>query len=269
MYEYMRLRNYSPRTIKSYICSLAAVSKDLGKSPDLISTEELKSYLFGKIEHDGLSPTSINHTISAFKILVKDVLGREWDPVKIRRPKKSKPIPIVFSREEIVRILESLKNKKHYCLIALTYSSGLRLSEVVTLKPEDLDSDRMQIRVRSGKGKKGRYTVLPEVLLGKLREYYRIYRPVEYLFEGQKKGSPYSHTSAQTVLRKALKTVKITKQASFHTLRHSFATHLLEQGVNVRVIQELLGHRSLNTTTVYLHVCRFEPSHIQSPLDRL
>jgi site-specific recombinase XerD len=92
---------------------------------------------------------------------------------------------------------------------------------------------------------------------------------VEYLFEGQKKGSPYSHTSAQTVLRKALKTVKITKQASFHTLRHSFATHLLEQGVNVRVIQELLGHRSLNTTTVYLHVCRFEPSHIQSPLDRL
>ena len=199
MYEYMRLRNYSPRTIKSYICSLAAISKDLGKSPDLISTEELKSYLFGKIEHDGLSPTSINHTISAFKILVKDVLGREWDPVKIRRPKKSKPIPIVFSREEIVRILESLKNKKHYCLIALTYSSGLRLSEVVTLKPEDLDSDRMQIRVRSGKGKKGRYTVLPEVLLGKLREYYRIYRPVEYLFEGQKKVSPQPYQRADSV----------------------------------------------------------------------
>lgn len=269
MYEAMRLRNYSDRTIKSYLSCISLASRNLSKSPDLISSEELKGYLLKRIDDEGLSPSSTNLIISAFRILTKEVLGRDWEQLKIRRPKKPKPIPVVFSKEEIGRILGVLKNRKHYCLVALTYGSGLRLSEVVQLRPDDLDSDRMQIRVRSGKGNKGRYTLLPRELLGKLRDYYRAYRPKEFLFEGRFAGKPYSFTSAQTVLRNALVKAHITKDASFHTLRHSFATHLLESGVNVRMIQELLGHRSLQTTTVYLHVCKFEPSLIESPLDRL
>lgn len=269
MYEEMRVRNYSPSTIRAYVGLVASVSKDFCKSPDLISTQELKDYLFKKVTQDQLSPSSINQTISAFKILFRDVLGREWDPVKIRRPRRAKQLPVVFSKEEIILILASLKNRKHYCLIALTYATGLRVNEVVNLKPADLDSNRMQIRVRSGKGNKDRYTLLPAGLLEKLREYYRYYRPKEFLFEGQQKGVPYSVKSAQTVLKTALKNTGITKQASFHTLRHSFATHLLEQGTNIRIIQDLLGHRSLKTTSVYLHVCRLEPSQIKSPLDNL
>jgi site-specific recombinase XerD len=269
MYEEMVYRNYSPRSIKTYIGLVSVVSKHFGKSPDSISISELKNYLFTRIEQDRLSVSSINQTISAFKILFKDVLGREWDPVRIKRPRLPKLLPSVFSKEEISHILNSIRNRKHYCLIALTYASGLRLGEVISLKPCDIDSDRMQLKVRGGKGYKDRYTLLPVQLLEKLREYFRYYRPVTYLFEGQKPGRPYSATSAQSVLKKAMECAGITKHASFHTLRHSFATHLLEQGTNVRIIQELLGHRSLKTTTVYLHICNPDPALIRSPLDAL
>lgn len=197
------------------------------------------------------------------------MLGNDWDPTKVKRPKTPKTLPVVFSKEEIAAILASLKNRKHYCLVALTYAAGLRLDEVVKLKPADLDSSRMQIRVSSGKGNKDRYTVLPAGLLEQLRVYYRTYRPQIYLFEGMKSGQPYSPRSAQHVLKKALKSTGITKEASFHTLRHSFATHLMEQGTSVRIIQDLLGHRSLRTTSVYLHVCRVDSSQLTSPLDTL
>ena len=269
MLEEMRVRNYSPRTITAYINMVATMSKHFGKSPDLITSVELKEYLFQKVSLDQLSPSTINQLISAFKILQVDVLGNEWDPLKIRRPKTPKTLPVVFSKEEIAAILARLKNRKHHCLIALTYAAGLRLNEVVHLKPSDLDSKRMQIRVRAGKGNKDRYTLLPAGLLVQLREYYRFYRPETYLFEGQLKGHPYSTRSAQTVFKKALKASDIAKPASFHTLRHSFATHLMEQGTSVRIIQDLLGHRSLKTTSVYLHVCQFDPSTIKSPLDML
>lgn len=269
MYEEMVYRNYSPRSIKTYISLVSVVSKHFGKSPDLVSIAELKDYLFSRIEKDKLSASSLNQTISAFKILFKDVLGREWDPVRIKRPRRPKILPSVFSKEEVSLILKSIRNRKHYCLIALTYASGLRLGEVISLKPCDIDSDRMQLKVRGGKGYKDRYTLLPQQLLEKLREYFKSYRPVTYLFEGQIPGVPYSATSAQSVLKKALKSAGITKDASFHTLRHSFATHLLEQGTNVRIIQELLGHRSLKTTTVYLHISNLTPAQIKSPLEEL
>lgn len=269
MYEEMVYRNYSPRSVKTYIGLVSIVSKHFGKSPDLISIAELKHYLFNRIDQNMLSVSSVNQTISAFKILFKDVLGRDWDPVRIKRPRRPKLLPVVFSNEEISHLLGSIRNRKHYCLIALAYASGLRLSEVISLKPCDIDSDRMQLKVRGGKGSKDRYTLLPAVLLEKLREYFRSYRPVTYLFEGQKPGRPYSAKSGQCVLKKAMESAGITKKASFHTLRHSFATHLLEQGTNVRIIQELLGHRSLKTTTVYLHVCNLDPVQIKSPLDAL
>jgi integrase/recombinase XerD len=269
MYEEMVYRNYSPRSIKTYISLVSVVSKHFGKSPDLVSIAELKDYLFNRIEKDRLSVSGLNQTISAFKILFKDVLGREWDPVRIKRPRRPKLLPSVFSKEEVTQILKSIRNRKHYCLIALTYASGLRMGEVIGLKPCDIDSHRMQLKVRGGKGYKDRYTLLPRLLLEKLREYYKIYRPVTYLFEGLTPGMPYSETSARCILKKAMKKAGIKKQACFHTLRHSFATHLLEQGTNVRIIQELLGHRSLKTTTVYLHISNLTPAQIKSPLEEL
>jgi integrase/recombinase XerD len=269
MYEEMVYRNYSPRSIKTYISLVSVVSKHFGKSPDLISIAELKDYLFSRIEKDKLSASSLNQTISAFKILFRDVLGRDWDPVRIKRPRRPKILPTVFSKEEVSLILKSIRNRKHYCLIALTYASGLRLGEVISLKPCDIDSNRMQLKVRGGKGYKDRYTLLPQQLLEKLREYFKSYRPVTYLFEGQIPGVPYSATSARCILKKAMKKAGIIKHACFHTLRHSFATHLLEQGTNVRIIQELLGHRSLKTTTVYLHISKLTPAQIKSPLDEL
>ncbi|SMD42342.1 Site-specific recombinase XerD [Aquiflexum balticum DSM 16537] len=269
MYEEMSYRHYSPRSIKTYLSLVSVVSAHFGKSPDLISIPELKDYLFKRISLDGLSVSSINQTISAFKILFKDVLERDWDTIRIKRPRRPKLLPVVFSKEEVSHILKSIRNRKHYCLIALTYASGLRLGEVISLKPGDIDSDRMQLKVRGGKGYKDRYTLLPHKLLVQLRDYFKSYRPVTYLFEGQVPGKPYSEKSAQSVLKKAMECAGITKHASFHTLRHSFATHLLEQGTNVRIIQELLGHRSLKTTTVYLHICNLDPALIKSPLDEL
>lgn len=269
MLEEMRVRNYSPRTVSTYISLVAAMSRQLGKSPHLISSAELKDYLFQKVSQDQLSPSAINQIISAFKILHSDVLGLSWDSFQIKRPKRPKTLPLVFSKEEITASLASLKNRKHYCLIALAYAAGLRLNEVVHLKPADLDSSRMQIRISSGKGNKDRYTLFPVGLLDQLRSYYRFYRPKTFLFEGLAPGQPYSPRSAQAVLKKALKSAGISKDASFHTLRHSFATHLMEQGTSIRIIQDLLGHQSLKTTSVYLHVCKFEPAQIKSPLDTL
>lgn len=269
MLQEMRVRNYSPRTITTYISLVAAMARHFGKSPDLISSAELKDYLFEKVAQDQVSPSAINQIISAFRILQVDVLGCDWDPVKIRRPKVPKALPLVFSKQEITAILASLKNRKHYCLIALAYAAGLRLNEVVHLKPADLDSSRMQIRISAGKGNKDRYTLFPAGLLDQLRDYYRFYRPKTFLFEGMVPGQPYSCRSAQMIVKKALKSTGIAKKASFHTLRHSFATHLMEQGTSVRIIQDLLGHRSLKTTSVYLHVCKFEPAQILSPLDTL
>lgn len=144
MYEEMRYRNYSPRSIKTYLGLVSVVPKHFGKSPEHISIAEIKDYLFGRIEQDRLSASGVNQAISAFKILFKDVLGRDWDPVRIKRPRRPGTLPVVFSKEEISLILSRIRNRKHYCLIALTYASGLRLSEVTSLKPCDIDSDRMQ-----------------------------------------------------------------------------------------------------------------------------
>jgi integrase/recombinase XerD len=269
MYQEMQIRNYSPRSIENYISQVASVSCHFGKSPDQVSIAELKEYLFYKVDTKNLSASSVNQTISAFKILFRDVLGRDWDPVKIKRPRRPKPLPVVFSKEEMSLLLDRIINRKHYCLVALTYGSGLRLGEVTGLKFGDIDSDRMQLRVRAGKGNKDRYTLLSMDLLEKLREYYRYYRPKTYLFEGRAAGKAYSKKSVQDLFKKILLESGIKKEATFHTLRHTFATHLLEQGTNIRVIQELLGHRSLRTTSVYLHVTNFDPSKIKSPLDGL
>ena len=165
-------------------------------------------------------------------------------------------------------MIETTRNLKHRAILAVIYSAGLRISEFISLRPSDIDSDRKQIRVL-GKGNKYRYTLLSENTLDMLRMYWRAYKPAKYLFEGHIKGQPVSQSTIQQVFRHACKKTGINKPASVHSLRHSFATHLLESGVNLKIIQSLLGHSSLRTTSIYLHVTRFDPSSVKSPFDEI
>lgn len=235
---------------------------------DEISIDQVKDFLQYSIETKKVSVSFINQVISAVKILQHDILGKSWESIRIKRPRMDKRLPVVLSKEEVKSMIETTRNLKHRSILALTYSAGLRISEVISLKPSDIDSDRKQIRV-FGKGNKYRYTLLSENTLAMLRAYWRAYRPVRYLFEGQKKGQPISRETIHKVFKESCKRTGIKKQATVHSLRHSFATHLLESGVNLKIIQGLLGHSSLRTTSIYLHVTRFDPASVKSPFDEI
>lgn len=235
---------------------------------DEISIDQVKDFLQYSIETKKVSVSFINQVISAVKILQHDILGKSWESIRIKRPRMDKRLPVVLSKEEVKSMIETTRNLKRRSILALTYSAGLRISEVISLKPSDIDSDRKQIRV-FGKGNKYRYTLLSENTLAMLRAYWRAYRPVRYLFEGQKKGQPISRETIHKVFKESCKRTGIKKQATVHSLRHSFATHLLESGVNLKIIQGLLGHSSLRTTSIYLHVTRFDPASVKSPFDEI
>jgi site-specific recombinase XerD len=269
MLQFMQLRNYSKRTINTYLSCIYCLSEYTSKAAENISREEVKEYLYHLIQSRKVSTSIINQIISAYKVLVTGVLEREWTPIKLPRPRIEKKLPVVFSKEEVLRIIDHTINLKHRSIIVLAYSSGLRLDEVRQVKLTDIDSSRMQIRVSKGKGNKTRYTLLSKQVLELLREYWRYYRPKYYLFEGRQKGEPMSQRTIQELFHQRMKAGGINKPASFHTLRHSFATHLLEQGVNLRIIQTLLGHASIRTTTIYTHLQNFDPSSIASPFDSL
>jgi len=269
MLREMHLRHYSPRTIENYIQALVHLSKYYNQSPSDLTTEQIKDYLHYLIEVKHASRAVINHIISALKLLWEDVLGRMWVDMQIKRPRTSKELPVVFSKEEISKLLSMPCNLKHRTCLSLGYSAGLRISELSHLMPEDIDRSRMQIRVYHGKGSKTRYVPLSKKILGLLDEYVHRYSTEKYLFEGLKKGHPMATTSLGVIFRKALEKAAIQKKATFHTLRHSYATHLLEQGVNLKVIQQLLGHSSLRTTSIYFHVQDVSKLHIKSPFDTL
>ena len=186
----------------------------------------------------------------------------------IDRPKKEKTLPVVLSEEEILLILRSVSNLKHKAILMVIYSAGLRISECINLKIKDIDSNRMQIRVEQSKGKKDRYTLLSTKTLLILRDYFKEYRPKEFLFEGQD-GGCYSTRSIQNIFRDAVEKAKINKKVTVHSLRHSFATHLLENGTNLRYIQSLLGHSNSKTTEIYTHVTTKGFEQLKSPLDNL
>lgn len=264
----MQTRNYSPRSITTYIHMLRSLEEYHNTSVDEISIDQVKDFLQYSIETRKVSVSYINQVISAVKILQQDVLGKQWESIKIKRPRRVKKLPVVLSKEEVRSMIATTRNLKHRVIIAVIYSAGLRISELISLRPSDIDSDRKQIRV-IGKGNKYRYTLLSENALDMLRIYWRAYRPVQYLFEGHKKGQPVSRSTIRIVFRNAVKKTGINKQATVHSLRHSFATHLLESGVNLKIIQTLLGHSSLRTTSIYLHVTRFDPASIKSPFDEI
>ena len=264
----MQTRNYSPRSIDTYMRQLNALEEYHDASIDEISIDQIKDFLQYSIGTKSLSVSYINQVISAVKILQKDVLGKEWESIRIKRPRRVKKLPVVLSKEEVKSLIETTRNLKHRTIIAVIYSAGLRISELTSLRPSDIDSDRKQIRVL-GKGNKYRYTLLSENTLTMLRVYWRAYKPKQYLFEGQRQGEPISTETIQVVFKRACRKAGINKPASVHSLRHSFATHLLESGVNLKIIQSLLGHSSLRTTSIYLHVTKFDPASIRSPFDEI
>ena len=264
----MQTRNYSRRSIDTYLHLLCDLEKYFDCSVDEVSVDQVKDFLQYSIAERNLSVSYINQVISAVKILQKDVLGKEWESIRIKRPRRIKKLPVVLSKEEVKSMIETTRNLKHKAILAVIYSAGLRISELINLRPADIDSDRKQIKVL-GKGNKYRYTLLSENILDMLRIYWRAYKPERFLFEGQKPGQPISRETIHVVFKHACKKNGINKSASVHSLRHSFATHLLESGVNLKVIQSLLGHSSLRTTSIYLHVTKLDPATIRSPFDEI
>ena len=250
---------------------LIGLSKHFNQSPDQISPLQLKEYLYHCKEKRVLSSSTINQTISAVKILWLDVLGKKWDEqLKIKRPRKELPIPDILSKDEILQMIEVTPNFKHKAIIALLYSSGIRGGEQINLHLRDIDSKRMILRINLGKGNKSRDTLLAKNTLCLLRQYYRFIhpKPIKFVFEaGGSPGQPYSASSIIKIVKRAADKAGIKKQVYPHSLRQAFATHMLDQGANLKLIQKLLGHTSMRSTMVYLHLAAIDPS-VKSPFDQ-
>ncbi|MCC6412760.1 MAG: site-specific integrase [Saprospiraceae bacterium] len=254
MLEYMQLKHYSPRTIKSYVNIVAAYARHIGKSPELSDWEEVRSYLLHLLNDRHCSVSHLSQANSAFKVFFVYVLGWPEAGYQVPRPRRVRTLPSVMSVEEVQRLIRSLPNIKHRTLLQVLYGTGLRVSEVVALRVADIDSGRGLLAIRQAKGFKDRYVPLSPTLLDSLREYWRIYRPTEFLFESSMTGGPLSIRTAQAIFQNAKVAAGISKKASPHTLRHSYATHLLEAGADLLSIKQQLGHRNISTTTVYLHL---------------
>lgn len=237
------------------------------KKNNKLSARFIEAFNYDFIVKKGKSISYQNQAINAIKKYL-DYKNIAIEELNIKRPQKEKQLPNVLSLQEVKLLLNNVNNLKHKVLLSLLYSAGLRIGEALNLKVNDIDSKRMLIRIENAKGKKDRYTLLSHSFLIQLREYYKIYRPKNYLFEGQT-GGKYTASSAQQILKKALRKTNIKKSITLHTLRHSFATHLLENGTDIRYIQELLGHSSPKTTMIYTHVSNNKLSNIKNPFDNL
>jgi integrase/recombinase XerD len=263
----IKLRGLSANTVRTYLTEFAQLLYILKHHPvDDLTPERLRSYFFYCITTLKMRESQMHSRINAVKFYFEKVLKRPKLFHEIPRPKKPHILPKVLSTQDIKRLLATTTNKKHALMLKLCYGMGLRVSELINLKIEHIDSKRMQVLIEAAKGKKDRYVHLPATILPALREYYSIYRPSVYLFEGQL-GGQYSARSAQVVFKQALKGARINKKVGIHSLRHSYATHLLEQGTDIAFIQKLLGHNSIKTTQLYTHVSRIQQTRIQSPLD--
>ena len=269
--EYIQLletRRYSFNTAKTYTSLFANFIKhNQGKSLIEINELDIKDYIHGIVKQ-GKSASYQNQVINAIKFYYEQVLDMPQRFYQIDRPRKARKLPLVLSEEEITRLLSVTTNIKHKSILVTIYSCGLRLSELLNIKLTDIQSDRHLLLVRDAKGNKDRTTILCDATLQLLRKYYLMYKPKEYLFEGQG-GGLYSSKSVQNILQHSLAQAKIFKPASPHTLRHSFATHLLENGTDLRHIQSLLGHSSPKTTELYTHISTRSLKDIKSPLEKL
>lgn len=267
MLEDMQIRNFAENTQEQYIIYVAAFAKHFGKSPGNLGLEEIRSYQLYLLKQKEVCPGTLNVAVSALRFLYGVTLERDWDIQMIPYAKKPKKLPIVLSCQEVARLFHAVNNLKYRTALMTTYAAGLRGGEVTQLKVTDIDSDRMCIRVEQGKGRKDRYVMLSPKLLHHLRQYWKEYKPPDWLFTGQR-GGHLPISTLQAVCKAARKDARIKKPITPHTLRHSFATHLLEAGTDIRTIQLLLGHRSLNSTMVYTHVAQ-KIHKTRSPFDLL
>ena len=263
----LKVRRHSPKTIYNYEQALLKLAQYYNKSPLDISTEEIEKYLLYELEVQKLAPATVNLHIGAFKKFFELIVPHSTVMKPISKVKSVKKLPIILTSSEIADMIRCTDNIKHRAMIELMYSSGIRLSELVNLRPCDIDGKSMLVHVVRGKGEKERYTVISAHALQALRDYYLRYHPLMYLFEGPKH-KQYSVRSVGKVIRSAAKRAGTKKNVTPHTLRHSFATHLLEQNVNLRTIQKLLGHSNIKTTTIYTHVSNATITNIVNPLDR-
>ncbi len=260
----LKLRNYSRRTIESYLGCLNdyfQFIKNIKKDPDI---PLLKKYLLEKQEHNQ-SPQTINLHLNAIKYFYREIF-KSRIPIDLKFAKTSKKLPVVLSRAEIEKIIDLIRNEKHRLMVALAYGAGLRVSEVINLKNRDINLDELTIHLKNAKGKKDRITIFPEKLKADLSEMMALQHGNEYVFESER-GGKLTERTAQKVFENALKKTGIKKDATFHSLRHSFATHLLENGVDIRYVQELLGHQNIRTTQLYTKVTNPMLKNIKSPLD--
>ncbi len=270
--QQLKLKSYSPSTIKTYrneFCQLLQTIKN--KHVDTLTSNELKRYMVYAMEKERISENTAHSRLNALKFYFEQVLKKEKFFWEIPRPKKPQQLPKLLNQEELRKLFNSLENKKHKAMLFTAYSAGLRVSEIVNLKIKDIDSSRMQIFIERAKGKKDRYVNLSPVLLDILRQYIKNYKPkpLVYLFESDQTGFCYPARTVQQIFTNAKNKAGITKEVGIHSLRHSFATHLLDKGTDIKFIKDLLGHFDIRTTERYLHVSKQKLVNIISPLDDL
>jgi len=265
----LTLKGYSEHTHRDYLRYLRRFAKHFMRSPAEMGEEEIRAFLLHLVEEQKADPYLQKAHISALKFFYRTTLGRPEVVANIPNPKLPKRMPVVLSEEEVLAIFEAIRYIKHKAMIATTYGAGLRISEVCSLRKSDVDSQRMRMLIH-GKGKKERYCLLSPMILELLREYYRKVRPKgDWLFPGRNPKKHLCRSSIHQALKKAVKKVGIKKKVSMHSLRHAFATHLLEHGTDIRFVQVLLGHASIRSTMRYTHVSNAALSRIESPWDRL
>ena len=257
------LRNYSPKTLKNYLACVDKYLNYVGEDYRLKNDDKIRQFLLQKIDN-GFAPQTINLYLNAIKFLYYQVLHLPFK-INVRFAKRSKKLPIVLSRIEIQQIIHSISNKKHKLLIALAYGAGLRISEVVSLKVKDIDLKQLFIHLKDAKGKKDRLTLVPEKLYEDLLIQMNGKEINDYVFDSQRGGGLTTRTAAK-IFENAFKKTGVQKEATFHSLRHSFATHLLENGTDIRYVQSLLGHANIRTTQLYTHITNVGIANIKSPL---
>ena len=268
MIEDMTIRNLSPATQRSYIHAVARFSDYFGRSPDRLTLDDVRAYQV-HLASKGVAWGSLNQVVCALRFFYGVTLDQAIIPERIPYAREPRKLPTVLSAEEVVRFLEAVSSLKSRVALTTAYAAGLRVSEVAALKVADIESDRMVMRIENGKGGKQRYVMLSGPLLGVLRSYWRLTRPSLFLFPGRTPDKPIEPTVLHAACRSAAAAAGIDKRVSVHVLRHSFATHLLESGTDIRIIQVLLGHEQLSTTARYTHVSTGLIAGTASPLDRL
>jgi site-specific recombinase XerD len=268
MIEDMTVRNLSPATQRSYLHAVSKFSRYFGRSPDQLDLEDVRAYQVQLVAR-GISWPALNQIVCALRFFYGVTLGRTDLPERIAYAREPRKLPLVLSADEVVRFLEAVPGLKSRTALTTAYAAGLRASEAVRLKVCDIDSGRMMIRIEEGKGAKDRYAMLSPQLLTILRGYWRLVRPHQWLFPGRDESRPIDPQVLHAACRSAYKAAGLAKRVTVHTLRHSFATHLLEAGTDIRIIQVLLGHSNLSTTARYTRVASTTIRNTVSPLDRL